>query len=404
MRKLKVAIDFRVDDPRQGAGTSVLALAHGLSRLRDEDQEYVFIVNEAYLPWIQPHVSGPCSVVAAPRPTLSKLARVKAQLRKVTLLRRLWLRSLPTAALIPRSDGFIESLGCDLVHFPCQIARLTESPSIYQPWDLQHRHYPEFFAPEDVLLRNIRYSAFCHKARFVCIQTEWGKQDLVREFDLDPAKIVVIRWGTAFEAYQPLLASEMADARARLALPPEFFLYPAVTWPHKNHELILHALRELRAVGRPTHVVFTGASTPHRKHLDALVRQMGLQAQVHFLGFVTSQELQAIYQLATAMIFPSRFEGLGLPILEAFRVGLPVLCSSATVLPEVVGQAALLFNPDSPADLRAAIKKVQSPQTRARLIAEGTVVLKQYSADKAAREFATLYRATAGDDPNRSVA
>ena len=142
-------------------------------------------------------------------------------------------------------------------------------------------------------------------------------------------------------------------------------------------------------------MVFTGASTPYRKRLNDLVRELNLEAEVHFLGFVTSQQLQIIYQLATAMIFPSKFEGLGLPVLEAFRVGLPVLCSSATVLREVAGQAALLFDPNSTAELIAAIQEVQSPETRTRLIAEGALVLEQYSADKAAMEFAALYRATA---------
>ena len=398
MSKLRVAIDFRVENPRQGIGTAVLALAHGLSHLRDTDQEYIFIVNQENVGWIQPHVSGPCSVVPAPRATTSTLAQVKARLREVSFLRKLWLNLRPDAALLPHSDGFLESLRCDVVHFPSQTACLTSVPSIYQPWDLQHCHYPEFFTPEDVRLRNVRYTAFCHQARYVCIQTEWGKQDLVHQYGIDPAKIVVVRWGTAFEAYHPPLETDVTNTREEFGLPANFFLYPAITWPHKNHELILRALGELRAAGRPVHVVFTGANTPYRRHLDNLAQQQGIEAEVHFLGFVTSGQIQALYRLAIAMIFPSKFEGLGLPLLEAFRVGLPVLCSSATVLPEVAGEAALLFDPDSPAELIAAMESVQSPGVRGKLIAEGAHVLERYSANNAAQEFAALYKATAGKD------
>lgn len=402
MSSLKIAIDFRIDDPRQGVGTAVLALAHGLSRLHPADQEYLFVVTPENLPWLQEHVSGRCSVVAAPRSTPGRLARIKSQLRKVTFLRRLWLKSRKEGALIPHSDGFLESLHCDVVHFPSQIACLTNLPSIYQPWDLQHCHFPEFFSPEELLLRHARYPAFCRQARFVCIQTEWGKQDLIQQYGLDPSRIAVIRWGTAFEAYNPPLPAEVASIRAELSLPTEFFVYPAITWPHKNHELILHALALRRAAGRPTQVVFTGAITPYREYLDALARKLGVEADVHFLGFVTSQQIQVIYRLATAMIFPSKFEGLGLPVLEAFRVGLPVLCSSATVLPEVVGDAALLFHEDSPAELMEAMERIQSLEVRAQLCARGAQVLEHYSANKAALEFAALYRAAAGKDDRSS--
>lgn len=396
MSKLRVAIDFRLDDPRQGVGTAVLALAHGLSRLRDTDQEYIFVVTEENVDWIKPHVGGPCSVVAAPRSTPNQMVRVKAKLRKIASLFRVWSRSRASAPAAPHSDGFLESLHCDVVHFPSQIACLTNVPSIYQPWDLQHRHHPEFFTAEDVRLRDVLYSAFCQQARYVCVQTEWGKQDLVRQYSIDPEKIVVIRWGTAFEAYHPPLEADVSRIRQELNLPPDFFLYPANTWPHKNHELILRAIGELHAAGRPVHVVFTGAITPYRQHLDDLVQQLDIEAEIHFLGFVTNQQIQVVYRLATAMVFPSKFEGLGLPVLEAFRVGLPVICSSATVLPEVVGQAAILFDPNSPAELITAMECVQTPENRARLAAEGTVVLERYSADKAAQEFEALYRATAG--------
>jgi glycosyltransferase involved in cell wall biosynthesis len=397
LSKIKVAIDFRVEDPRQGVGTAVLALAHGLSRIQNLDQEYVFLVYEHNLNWITPHLSGPCSAMSVPAPIRRKPSFLRAQARKLKFLRRLWSRSRSNESLLPQSDGFLEGLGCDVVHFPSQTACLTKIPSIYQPWDLQHCHYPEFFSADDLRVRNVRYPAFCRQARFVCIQTEWGKKDLIREYDVDPDTIVVIRWGTAFEAYQPPLETHTSRIRQELSLPSEFFVYPAITWPHKNHELILRALGQLRAMGRVVHVVFTGVITPYREHLDAIARELGVKDEVHFLGFVRSDQIQSIFSLATAMIFPSKFEGLGLPVLEAFRVKLPVLCSTATVLPEVAGSAALFFDPDSIAELVSAMERVQSsPELRAQLVAEGTRILERYSAHNAALELSRLYEVVAG--------
>jgi len=320
------------------------------------------------------------------------------------VLRRVWLTVRQGPALIPRSDGTVERLGCDVVHFPSQIAYLTEVPSVYQPWDLQHCHLPEFFPREDLILRETYYPAFCHQARFVCVPTEWGKQDLISQYGLEPEKIVVIRWGSAFEAYSSPSEAEMQQARRELRLPETYLVYPAVTWPHKNHELILRGLALMQQrTGKAIDVVFTGKHTKARAGLERLAESLGIAKYIHFLGFVSPEQIQAIFKGALAMVFPSRFEGLGLPVLEAFRMGLPVICSSATVLPEVSGGAALLFDADSPEEMVEAIDRLSdSPVLPAELVASGYSVLERYSADNAAQQFAHLYREIAGKQSSGS--
>jgi glycosyltransferase involved in cell wall biosynthesis len=398
--KLKVAIDFRVDATRQGIGMSLLALAHGLSRLEVTDQEYVFVVPQSIVAWLEPHVSGPCSVVGVAPQKTSVWKRCKNIVARVPILRALWLESRSERSLLPVSDGVIERLGCQVVHFPSPIAYITSVLSIYQPWDLQHRHYPEFFSRADLRLRNVYYSAFCSQASFVSIQTEWGKQDLIEQLKIAPEKIRINPCGTALESYALLSKEVVEQVCVELSLPALYFLYPAVTWPHKNHSVILHALAHLKQAGRRVHVVFTGATTPFRAKLDALSASLGVSDQVRFMGFVSTNQMQAIFQRATGMLFPSRFEGLGLPILEAFRVGLPVICSSATVLPEVSAGGALLFDPDSPQQLAdAMVQLMTSSDLRAALIEAGRHVLERYSADVAASEFAALYREAASGGP-----
>jgi glycosyltransferase involved in cell wall biosynthesis len=410
MSRIKVAIDFRVGDPRQGIGTALLALAHGLATHGREDQEYVFLVNEGSVNWLSPHLSGNCSVVSihAPRQLpdkpVTQFGGLRGWIKKLPGVRpavlemRSWPRKIGnllrlTKPQVDASDGLAEALGCDMVHFPSQGAYTTNLPSIYQPWDLQHCHLPQFFSKEELQRRDVLYRRSCREARAVCVSTEWGKADLVAQYGLDPAKIEVIRFGTAFEAYTPPSQSEIEEVRRELGLPQTFMVFPAVTWPHKNHENLIRGLSVMkRNYNMAVEMYFTGAPTELESQLKELTVELGLQDTVHFLGFVSSTQIQAIFRLATAMIFPSKFEGLGLPVLEAFRAGLPVACSSATVLPEVAGDGAVFFDPDSPEEIAAAIKMlIESPELRANLVERGYKIVEGYSALAAAKQFAVLY-------------
>jgi glycosyltransferase involved in cell wall biosynthesis len=393
-RKLRVAIDCRMNDFQQGIGTAVQALAKALSDSSIQDQEYTFIVRESLRDCLVPYIYGPCRLKTIPD---SKLSGVKAALRWIAPLRFLWRKIRGDSARIPSSDGYVESQGFDVVHFPTQVAYLTKLPTIYQPWDLQHLHYPNFFSKEEFARRELQYRAFCEQATYVCVQTDWTKQDVLHHFGLAKEKLEVIPWGPVFDAYQDPSEEECRDAVKKYKLPGRFFFYPAVTWPHKNHEIILRAIHILKGGDDVVpHVYFTGASTPHRVTLEKLADELGVSENVHYLGFVTSTELQAIFKVATAMIFPSKFEGFGLPILEAFHARLPVLSSNASTLPDVAGEGALYFNPDSSGELSSLMKDIlDSQELRQSLIDKGSLVLLDYSMDRTAASFQELYVKTA---------
>jgi glycosyltransferase involved in cell wall biosynthesis len=392
-RNLRIAIDCRIEHPQQGVGNAVLALAKALSDSKAANQEYTFILREDMQDWLAPYIYGPCKLVGIPAPNYST---VKAVLSPIAPLRFIWHKLRASMAHIPVSDGYVESQQFDVVHFPTQAAYLTELPSIYQPWDLQHLHYPQFFSKAQVSLRERYYRTFCDRAAFVCVQAQWTKQDVISCYGLAEEKVVVIPWGSVLPAYKP---SSMEAAQATLekyGLSGRFFFYPAVTWPHKNHEVILRALHLLKSEdGTALHAYFTGSSTDFRRTLDDLARDLDVLEQVHFLGFLAPEELQVVFSLATAMIFASKFEGFGLPILEAFHARLPVLSSNATTLPEVGRNAALYFDPNSPAELAALMRKIlDTPEARQDLIEKGAQVLLQYSMNETAANFQTLYERT----------
>jgi glycosyltransferase involved in cell wall biosynthesis len=393
-RKLRIAVDCRIEDSQQGVGTAVLALAKALSDSNIEDQEYTFIVREDMRDWLAPYVYGPCRLVGIP---VSKFSTVKAALRWIAPLRFIWHKLRGRMAQIPVSDGYVETQQFDVVHFPTQAAYLTELPSIYQPWDLQHLHYPQFFSKADFGLRERYYRAFCDRASYVCVQAEWTRQDVIKHYGLPVDKVVVIPWGSVFDAYKTPSAEAIRASVEKYSLAKQFFFYPAATWPHKNHEAIFRALHILKCEhGTTPHVYFTGSSWGHRPALDKLARELDIFQQVHFLGFLTPEELQAVFSAATAMVFPSKFEGFGLPILEAFHARLPVLSSNATTLPEVAGDAALYFDPDSPAELASLMKMIlDKPEVGEELIRKGTLVLSQHSIDDTAADCQALYERTA---------
>jgi glycosyltransferase involved in cell wall biosynthesis len=389
-RKLRIALECRIDDPFSGVGSAILSLADALSRSDIQGQEYTFIVHESAKKWLEPHIFGPCRLVAIPKPQPSQLKRI---LRRLPPLQKLWHRLKSNFINIPASDGFVESNRFDLVHFVSPTAYSTSCPAIYQPWDLQHLHYPEFFSKIDFALRERWYREFCKQAEIICVQAEWTKDDFISHYDIPAEKIQVIPWGSVFEAYKEPSEQEVYDTVRRYSLPSKFFFYPAVTWIHKNHEIILRSLQILkREHGAVPHVYFTGSSTDHRSTLDNLAIDLGVSEQVHFLGFVTATQLQSIYRVATAMLFPSKFEGFGLPILEAFHARLPVLSSNATTLPEVARNGALYFNPDSPAELSGLMKRIlDSEELRQDLTNKGSLVLSQCSMERTAAEFQRLY-------------
>ena len=396
MTKIRIALDCRFGEAKQGVGTAVMALAKALSESDIDNQEYTFIVHEEMRSWLAPYVGGSCKLVGISQPAQPCL---RTFVRKVPLFRKMYRsarKRISGTERFPVSDGFVEQNGFDLVHFPTQVAYLTKVRTIYQPWDLQHLHYPEFFAKEEVDRREKEYRAFCNQATFICVQAEWTKEDLHKQYGLPKEKICVIPWGSVLDAYKPINSEHLSKTRERYSLPGQFFFYPAVTWPHKNHIVIIRALSHLKECGIRPDLYFTGMATEHKAVLDRAASDLGVSSQLHYLGFLSPEELQAMYCMSTALVFPSKFEGFGLPILEAFHARTAVISSNATTLPEVGKDGALYFDPECPKELAQHMQGVwQNPALRQALIERGSSCLSSYSMKKTVKEFQRLYEKTA---------
>jgi glycosyltransferase involved in cell wall biosynthesis len=175
-------------------------------------------------------------------------------------------------------------------------------------------------------------------------------------------------------------------------------LYPAQTWPHKNHVALLRALALLgRRHGLTIPLVCTGRTTAHLRTIEAAVGDLGLRGLVSFVGFVSPAELVCLYRMCRAVVVPTLFEAASFPMFEAFVLGAPVACSDVTSLPEQAGDAALLFDPRSPDEIAEAIRLLWTePDLRETLIARGHVRIRSSSWRDTARTFRAHYRRIAG--------
>lgn len=402
MRPLRVAIDARIaSGVAGGVEQVVIGLANGLSKLSDGDEEYLFLTNPGDDDWIRPYLHGPCQLLPSPSP-YRKPKWARSAYSSMPLMRALWSQVSPLigprSIHLQHSDGTIERAGIDLMHFPFQQAFLTHIPSIYQPHDLQHIHLPGYFSPRDRLAREVSYRAFCDQAETVAVMSSWGKQDLLRQYGLPDQKVVVIPGAPVLSAYATPSADDVASTRRRFRLPDAFAFYPAQTWAHKNHLCLLEALAALRdRYGLKVPLVCSGRMNEFFPKIERRIHELNMADQVSFLGFISPLDVQCLYASCRCVIFPTLFEGFGMPLFEAFLAGAPVACSNITSLPEYAGDAALIFDPGRPDEIAAAILRLWTDETiRVDLVERGKRQVAPYTWERTARMFRAHYRRIAG--------
>lgn len=241
--------------------------------------------------------------------------------------------------------------------------------------DLQHEYFPQFFSPEHVEERRRLYGESLRVADFVCAISEFTRQTAIEKLALDPQKIIATPLGVD-AAYLPgsPWRGRAAEVCRRYGLAQGAYLFlPGKPWPHKNHAAAFRALRLLREEYHlDISLVLTGSPRSEYAAQEELLQRESLQGRVHFLGRVPATDLPALYEGAAALLFPSLFEGFGMPVLEAMACDCPVVCSNTTSLPEVAGEAALLRNPEDPASLAEALAALLTDSAlRAQMLQRG---------------------------------
>lgn len=391
---LRVVIDARVTpDTAGGVARALAALVRAFGDLDGRDEYLLVVRTDAEADY--------WSGVVRDRQTIVRMPASVRPSWKRRMINRLLFRVLPAKRWpdVPVSSGYFESLGGDVLHFPYQYFELCAMPTVFNPHDLQHLHYPQFFSIDQLVDREILYPAGCRLSQAVIVGSQWIKEDVMAQYGIAPAKIHVIPEGSPSQWTQEPDVALRDDVVARYGLHAPFLLYPAITWPHKNHVRLLDALADLRdRKGLVVPLVCTGAKDASGwPDIQSRLSARGLESQARFLGFVPDADLETIIHLARAVIVPSLFEASSLPIFEAWTAGVPVASSQATALPDQVADAGLLFDPLDTAAIGAAIERLMTDDTLCDdLRARGRRRLDDFDWTRTAKGYRAVYRRVAG--------
>jgi glycosyltransferase involved in cell wall biosynthesis len=233
--------------------------------------------------------------------------------------------------------------------------------------DLQHEFFPQFFSPLLLPARRATFNQALAEAAAIATLSDYARQTIRAHPCTRCDDIFLMSPGLRLHGPEPCVTDLTDEERAALPDRP-FFLYPANVWPHKNHRRVLEAFGlYLQTAGEPVEFLFTG----HPEGWAELAADFP-RLPIRHLGFIRRPFLQVLLAQARALVFFSLFEGFGMPLLEAFQAGTPVLCSNTTSLPEVGGDAVLSCDPcDAPAICELMRRVTCDPGLRARLVARG---------------------------------
>ena len=262
----------------------------------------------------------------------------------------------------------------EFIWFLTPAYELTDVPYIATVWDLQHRLQPWFPEVGNLVEWNGResyVSVFLRRAARIIVPNETGRKELHLFYQIPEDRIICLPHPT------PQLITITADEEQKIltthGLKPGFLFYPAQYWPHKNHASLLFSLKILKETyDLVLPAVFVGSDKGNVDYLKKLVVELGVESQVHFLGFVTDSEMTALYKNALALVYLSFFGPENLPPLEAFSVGCPVIASRVNGASEQLGDAALLVGSTNSDEIALAIKSLMDDlQQRQLLVARG---------------------------------
>lgn len=255
---------------------------------------------------------------------------------------------------------------------------------------------PHFFAANFARAYRLLMPPLMKVAKKIVTVSDFSRDRIVATLGVDPVKIEVIGNGVS-EQFRPYAPAAIAATRAALGLGPRYFLLQATSDRRKNIHRALEAW-VAALPNLPADIELAVAGNLARAHVFGDVGAVGDVPRVKLLGYVAEEHMGPLHAGAEAFLFPSLYEGFGLPIIEAMACGVPVLTSAATATLEVAGGAALLVDPESVADIARGVETMaRDAQLRARLAALGTERAKAFTWDDAARRYRELFRALGGE-------
>ena len=289
----------------------------------------------------------------------------------------------------------LKKINADVIHFPFTTIEpyVLDRPTVLTFWDMQHEFYPGFFTKKELSHRAKTYKKSAKRATRVIVSAEFTKQCLIERYDIESAKIDVIHTGYSPEHKVLEESEETRRIRKSYSIDRPFMYYPAATWPHKNHGRLLEALKILVERNRfDGLLILSGVAMQQHDEVLSMITASGLKNHVRVLGYLPYSELPHLYNMARLLIFPSLFEGFGIPLVEAMACGCPVLAADCTSIPEVIGDAGRLFDPTSPEDIASVIMECWHDDTELASMRQKSLARSlQFSWEETARKTVAVY-------------
>ena len=376
---MRIAIDARkLHD--FGIGTYIRNLLHGLAKI-DRTTDYVLLSREKDMAFAA--TLGPNFRAVADN---SGHYSVGEQL------------SLPMA---------VKRAKVDLFHAPHYVLpALTPGRTVVTIHDCIHLMFPEYLKHRlgYAYARAAMWTA-AHKSDRIFTVSEQSKRDILKFFNVAPEKIVVTPNAIDERFSVEPDPEHVTRIRERYQLSQAYLLYVGNIKPHKNLERLIEAFQLVRTQGRSElELLIIGDEISTLKSLRRAVHKYDLHRYVRFHGFVPQETLAVLYRLASVFVFPSLYEGFGLPPLEAMACGTPVVTSNVSSLPEVVGDAAVLVDPyRADAIAEGILKVLQSAHLRLELRERGLARVRQYSWERSVERVRQVYEEVAHPDGARGV-
>lgn len=266
-------------------------------------------------------------------------------------------------------------------------------PSILTMHDVIYRRMPECYKPVDRWLYDYKYGKSCRNADRIIAVSNRTKEDIVELYGIDPDKVTVIYQGCDPQFRKKLGEDDIQEIRQRLNLPSRFILQVGTIEKRKNLELTVKALQNISpdmslvVVGRDHH--------GYKKEIISLATRLGVLGRILFLEGLPFKDLPAVYQASELVVYPSRYEGFGIPVLEALESSKPVIAASGSCLEEAGGEDTFYIDPDSPEDMISAIHAIlRDPASASQMARAGKEYAEKFRSDDMARKIHENYQVT----------
>ncbi|MCI7340960.1 MAG: glycosyltransferase family 4 protein [Prevotella sp.] len=256
--------------------------------------------------------------------------------------------------------------------------------------DLIFMRCPEYYNPVDVAIYKWKFRNTCKQADRIIAISECTRRDIMELGEIDDSRIDVVyqRCDTRFR--QQVSPEQKQDVRVRYSLPKRYVLFVGTIEERKNALLAAQALPYL---SDDIHLVLVGRQTAYAKTITSFARQNGLANRIHMLSGVPTSDLYAIYQQAECFVYPSRYEGFGIPVIEAIQSRLPVIACTGSCLEEAGGPDNVYVDPDEPQEMAMAIKSItDNPDAARQIVTRSLDYIRRFENGNVAQEMLNVYR------------